>query len=770
MLFFRKPKGSKSSEEEPEASEDKAAEIIPEAEEGEIPEAQEVQEGVTAENIPEPKKKRFLLFFRKPKGGKAAEEEPEASEDKAAEIIPEAEEGEIPEVPGVQEGVTADNIPEPKKKRFLWFLRKPKGGKATEEEPEAPEGEAAEIIPEAGESIVPEEIPDVQESKAPEAAELKKKRFLLFFRKPRGAKAAEEKPEVPEIVAAEIIPEAEAGQKPPEEAEKILLIKKKPWTVARKIIVSVSSILVLLILTASLYKLNLDNNPIGGLIPFRTPATATSETPQTGGDEPVGPAPTIDPYEVLRSRADFSMLDGIVNILLIGVDHGDERDLESWKGKTAWHSDVMIILSINTNTNKVSLISLPRDTFAKIPGVNGIYKLNTSLNCGGGWPDEANNYSTSGFEKVCEAAEWMIGGIDVDFYYAVDFSAVKGLVDAIGGVDFNVDIAFTINGRSYQTGMQHMNGQGALDYMRVRKTQNIEDPNGETGDLHRINRQKAMLVAIFETLKRTGGISALPEILGAFEGNLYTNVPIDQTAGLAYYAYKNIDPKTIDVHSMDGKYSYKLFDYSFVITDVRKRIDIVKTVYGVDISKDKQYSEVYKMYKRWSLDRAWSLWYNMQTEVILTKSKPLLNKAKQILDEDAATPTDPPEPSPSESAEPSPSEPDSSPPPAESTEALSVVSSAGLFYRGPKYGPEVRQLYETCEAEYTALEACKENDSSDKRGALIEKYKTDVQELCRILSIGAKNWSNFWTVVYNAKSKGSCNQHVLRNDIYVDFR
>jgi anionic cell wall polymer biosynthesis LytR-Cps2A-Psr (LCP) family protein len=85
-------------------------------------------------------------------------------------------------------------------------------------------------------------------------------------------------------------------------------------------------------------------------------------------------------------------------------------------------------LSENTETGDVHLISLPRDTYAKIPGVSGIYKLNASIDCGGGWPTQ------SGFEKVCEAASWMLGGIPVEYYYAVDMSAFKELVDSIDGV------------------------------------------------------------------------------------------------------------------------------------------------------------------------------------------------------------------------------------------------------------------------------------------------------------------------------------------------
>ena len=56
----------------------------------------------------------------------------------------------------------------------------------------------------------------------------------------------------------------------------------------------------------------------------------------------------------------------------------------------------------------------------------------------------------------------MIGGIAVDYYYAVDMGAVKGLVNTIGGVDFDIDIGFDLQGREYKKGLQHMDGQAVF--------------------------------------------------------------------------------------------------------------------------------------------------------------------------------------------------------------------------------------------------------------------------------------------------------------------
>ena len=242
---------------------------------------------------------------------------------------------------------------------------------------------------------------------------------------------------------------------------------KKPWSQNKKIVLITCLIAIPLILIGgTVYAYSILSDPMSQFDTIAEQASALLvQTESTASaTDGVSPTETIDPEQELLSEADLSMLENSINIMLIGVDHSEERDSDEWTGKTAFHADVMIVLNINTETGKVSMISLPRDTYAKIPGVDGIYKLNASIDCGGGWPTEA------GFEKVCEAAEWMLGGnIPIDYYFAVDMNAVKGLVDAIGGVDYDVDISFYIQDRYYEKGEQHMDGQAVLDYLRVRK-------------------------------------------------------------------------------------------------------------------------------------------------------------------------------------------------------------------------------------------------------------------------------------------------------------
>ena len=214
--------------------------------------------------------------------------------------------------------------------------------------------------------------------------------------------------------------------------------ERRPWGMKKKVAVSIVCAFATLLLGAGAYAYTIFQDPMAQFdnvaeqfaLPTSTQTQALTPAAPASGSATQSAEPSPDEYDELVASADFSLLKNIVNVMLIGVDHSTER--ETWSGKKAFHADVMIVLAINTDTGTVDMISLPRDTYAKIPGVKGIYKLNASIDCGGGWPTEG------GFNKVCEAASWMLGGIPVQYYYAVDMNAVKDLANAIGGIDFSL--------------------------------------------------------------------------------------------------------------------------------------------------------------------------------------------------------------------------------------------------------------------------------------------------------------------------------------------
>lgn len=552
-------------------------------------------------------------------------------------------------------------------------------------------------------------------------------------------------------------PAAETGKEDLTGSPKKKLKKKKPWSLRKKIIVAAASVLGAAVLGVGVFLASMFIDPMGGFDTVGQQALRSPEPPvslQPGDVNSAAPTPTLDALGELMAKSDFTILDQTVNILLIGVDYSEDRDSEDWikhGGKQAFHSDVMIILAINKQTGSINLISLPRDTYADIPGVKGIYKLNASMDCGGGWKENPE----AGCAKVCEAASWMIGNIPVDYYYAVDMNAVKQLVDSIGGLDFNIDVDYTMQGRSYKAGMQYMNGQAVLDYLRARK--NMED----SGDLNRINRQKNMLVAILQKLKSSGLLVKIPDILAAFTGNLHTNLDLARTGALAVYA-ASVDTSKINLYSMDGSMVSKLFNWNFVVTDQKKRVQIIKDVYGFDLTNETdvaaleaKYNIKVPSYSHYSLKYALGLWEKMQIEVTTEKAKPLLDQVKSILDADAALP---PYPEPVV-----PTDPAQTPPPP--------VPSDG--YRKYPAGGDIWALYNKAADEYSRIDNW--NTSGETRAsysdfqALITQLQADVQSICGTFGIG-RSWKDFWHVNYgDTPKKTSANQHYMKNEIPVDF-
>ena len=549
---------------------------------------------------------------------------------------------------------------------------------------------------------------------------------------------------------------------------------RRPWSVKRKVVVSILAVLLVALLGTGAYAYTIFQNPMGQfdnvakqIVVMPTDQLSLSEGNTASAEMTASAPPTPDEYERLVAGADMSMLKNIVNVLLIGVDHAVER--ETWNGKKAFHADVMLVLAINTDTGTVDMISLPRDTYAQIPGVKGRYKLNASIDCGGGWPTEG------GFNKVCEAAEWMLGGIPVDYYYAVDMNAVKGLADSVGGVDYDVDVDFKMQGRSYSKGMQHMNGQGVLDYLRVRK-----ELGDLSGDDNRVDRQKRMLVAIFEKLKQSNMLVNIPDILDAFDGNLYTNTSLPQTAGLAAFAY-NVDPKNIRVHSMGGQQRL-VYNWSFCLTDQKARVSLIKEVYGVDVP----------IYEDFTANAIISKWNSLEGGAVRRSAKSVLAKVKAKLDADAKLPiygeptptpaptttTEPPKTEPPKTEPPTTEPPKTEPPPEPPTTAApsppeepSTTAAPPPSEEPPKSGTEaVRGVITPLSLriialktgapsgyqQYTAAERSFYNHvRATVNSASVEQLKANISKLCSMFGVGAPGYRINWE---------------KDNEIDVDFR
>ena len=265
-----------------------------------------------------------------------------------------------------------------------------------------------------------------------------------------------------------------------------------------------------------------------------------------------------------------------LNVMLLGIDAQENGTTTS--GSMA-HTDVMMVIAINFDANTVDLITLPRDTLTTAPGHYGYYKLNGVFNVGlGGWikPTGKADELADGFLLTCRAAEEWLGGISIPYYYGVDFQAVIDIVDAIGGVDYDVDQAFQAmsGSRSYGTGMQHLDGDAVMGYLRIRQS-------ADGLDSSRTARQRRMLVAIFNKLKTEGKLSQIPALIAAANSGIYTNTTLSQTTALATYATK-LDADNIRTWSMSGEIGQIEYKWRFAYVDQQHRLDLIREVFGIE--------------------------------------------------------------------------------------------------------------------------------------------------------------------------------------------
>ena len=220
--------------------------------------------------------------------------------------------------------------------------------------------------------------------------------------------------------------------------------------------------------------------------------------------------------DVNESVTEKQVMKGYTTIALVGIDSRDD------KLKSDWNSDTMIIASINTDTKKVKLVSVYRDTYLCLgedEDENNSYGLANSAYCTGGAKKMINmlnknldmnisDFVTVNFQAVAETVE-LLGGIDVEMKkeevvhlnnYCVETSEVTGMdytpLEEIEGV-------------------HHLNGVQAVAYARIRKTSG--------NDFRRAARQREVIYRIVEKAKNSS-IATLNTVLDKIFPMIYTSL------------------------------------------------------------------------------------------------------------------------------------------------------------------------------------------------------------------------------------------------------
>lgn len=289
------------------------------------------------------------------------------------------------------------------------------------------------------------------------------------------------------------------------------------------------------------------------------PSKTTAPTPKLSVSTTAAPTPTPNPYNLLLQQADLDFMKNRVNILVLGIDESLER--AKWE---TFRTDTMLLMSVDFNTNDVCMISLPRDSYVWIYNQDRD-KINTAFSKGGG-------YKKNGFEYAMKTVSMALGGVPVNNYLCFDMNVVKEVVDAIGGLYYDVDVDVSMCGRKIETGYQYMDGQKVLDYCRQRHG---------SSDIARVDRQQRMILAIFNEIKSTGQLKDIPAIYSAVTGNIYTDLSLKQIASLAAFAMK-VDLESIERYTLPGGF-LNIDGISFWGVDLSQTRSLVKDIFGVTI-------------------------------------------------------------------------------------------------------------------------------------------------------------------------------------------
>jgi LCP family protein required for cell wall assembly len=168
-------------------------------------------------------------------------------------------------------------------------------------------------------------------------------------------------------------------------------------------------------------------------------------------------------------------------------------------------SDVNIIAIVNRKTNKVLLVTTPRDFYVQIPGVSG---------------DKKDKLTHAGIYGVDASVNTLAAlyDVDINYYLRVNFTSFENIVDALGGISVYSDYSFSVDGYTYVNGYNDLDGKAALRFCRERYS-------FAAGDNQRGKNQQEAIKAIIKKACSPAILTAANQILDSVRDNIDMNIP-----------------------------------------------------------------------------------------------------------------------------------------------------------------------------------------------------------------------------------------------------
>lgn len=248
-----------------------------------------------------------------------------------------------------------------------------------------------------------------------------------------------------------------------------------------------------------------------------------------------------DPESGLADNEVKQKKDDELLFLLVGVDRNPGTSSTGEFTRT----DTIMLFKANYVTGKIDVLSIPRDSRIKIR--EEFTKAN-----------HAHAYGGIGL-TLKSLRDFL--GLDIDYYAQVDYDGVMKIIDALGGVDYEVPEGFSLDKGSIhiRPGMTHFSGYSAMWYLRTRKTYT-------NGDIGRVSAQQDFLKAMVDQVVEKASLGDAPKFVQTYIKYVDTNIPMriifDMVKNIKNFSSKKFTSYTVPgfEHTMGGV-SYYIPDY-----------------------------------------------------------------------------------------------------------------------------------------------------------------------------------------------------------------
>jgi LCP family protein required for cell wall assembly len=264
-----------------------------------------------------------------------------------------------------------------------------------------------------------------------------------------------------------------------------------------------------------------------------------------------------------KDKKEFTMLvaKDKATVMIMGVDE---------RADDAGRSDTLMFASIDPKKRQASLLSIPRDTRVKIKGY--------------GW-DKINAAYAYGGRRLTQSTVEDFLDTPVDHYISINTRAFPRIIDAIGGIDINVEKRMyyidewddAVPGGlviDLYPGMQHMDGVTAMSYVRYRD---------EEGDIGRIARQQKFMRAVMDKVTSPSIIMKLPSAVSEVISSVDTDLSVRQLLEFAG-ALKEAQVNGLHTEMVEGRPLY-IDGISYWIPDITKTRRQLASMLGITMSQ-----------------------------------------------------------------------------------------------------------------------------------------------------------------------------------------